>query len=183
MLYNVQDTYGGATLMIVAADAPIGALDAFAVREGFPPYSALDDVSEYTYTDDAGRLGAVFTNHEIVAVPVALPVRPLGVGQAGYGIVDAAGVTLVDAADSPKAALAEVAVELVLDALPADPTAPETLELVEAADRALAAGLGDAYIGSVPEGRDFVADGLEDNAVVTDRRELAEYLVDNLTAE
>jgi hypothetical protein len=35
----------------------------------------------------------------------------------------------------------------------------------------------------VPEGRDFVADGLEDNAVVTDRRELAEYLVDNLTAE
>jgi len=67
----------------------------------------------------------------------------------------------------------------VLAALPAD---GPPLAFVEAADRALEALPG--YIGSVPEGRRFVADVLlDEGAPEGGRLELATWLVDELTAE
>jgi len=102
-LYALQDAYGGTTYMLAAGETPIDALDAYAVREGFPRYSDLDDRDEYVYERFDGLIGAVFTNYELVAVPVTGPVKILGPGMNGYGVEDAAGVTILDGLESPEA--------------------------------------------------------------------------------
>jgi hypothetical protein len=185
-LFAIQDQYGGQTLMLTAAETPLKALDAYAVSEGFPPYSDLidaydhpDEKEGWIYQTRNGLTGAIFTNYEILAVPVTLPLR-VSLGQAGYAVLDAENVTLVDAAGSAKEAISGVAAHLVEAALP-DFAGP--LEHVEAADRALTAALGDAYVGSVPAGREFVAGVLEETEGLDDRKRLAVFLAAELTLD
>lgn len=106
-LYAVQDGYGGTTLMLTEAAEPVYALDAYAVREGFAPYSQLEEPDEYLYTTSGGLLGAVFTNSEIVAVPVVEPVR-YSIGMAGVAVIDANDNVITDAHDTEEEARAYV---------------------------------------------------------------------------
>jgi hypothetical protein len=59
---------------------------------------------------------------------------------------------------------------------------PTTLDFVRAADRILTEDDPD-YIGSTPEGRDFVADVLTGSPQYRTPQEIAAFLVANLTAE
>jgi hypothetical protein len=79
MLYAILDAYDqpftdAAPLAIVEADSSMGALDAFAEREGFAPYSS-PEAADYVYVrvgsfDDGTTLGAIFTNSEIAVYPL-----------------------------------------------------------------------------------------------------------------
>lgn len=72
-MYEIRDHITSPALMTVEAATPLAALDAYAVAEGFSPYSDLPTEGtdgEWTYTRPDGLLGAVFTNYEIVAVPL-----------------------------------------------------------------------------------------------------------------
>lgn len=68
--YDVCDIRSGEVLATVTADSPLAALDAYAVGEGFPPYSDLivdDPDGGFVYQMPDGTIGAVFTNYEITA--------------------------------------------------------------------------------------------------------------------
>lgn len=76
--YFVEHVYTGEALMgPVEAETPLEALDAYAVAEGFPPYSeiiadesiAADEREGWVHDRGDGSMSAVFTNYEIVAVP------------------------------------------------------------------------------------------------------------------
>lgn len=79
-LFAILD--GSACLAVVAAHDSLGALDAYAVREGFAPYSEIkgqelidaggDDFVYERGLDDGTTLGAVFTNYEIAVYPLSI---------------------------------------------------------------------------------------------------------------
>lgn len=116
MLYAVQTSYDGQTLLLTAADSPIEALDAYSKTQGMGAYSSLDEEGreEYLYEYPAGEngapaglLGAVHQNFEIVAVPVTLPLR-FGIEKAGVHVADAAGLWILDGYDTEEEAAAVV---------------------------------------------------------------------------
>lgn len=67
-----------AALAIVEADDSMGALDAFAVKQGFVPYSIHvqhEAGREDVYVrpgEDGTTLGAIFTNDEITVYPLTI---------------------------------------------------------------------------------------------------------------
>lgn len=86
-LYAILDAYsvtsrsaeGAEPLAIVEATTSLMALDAFALREGFGPYSALvvdpdheGCVYDRSVFKDGTTLGAVFCNTEIAVYPLSV---------------------------------------------------------------------------------------------------------------
>lgn len=68
--YDIEHVYTGEVLDSIEAETPLAALDAYAVKEGFVPYSELpveEGDGEWTYTLPDGRLAGIFTNYEISA--------------------------------------------------------------------------------------------------------------------
>lgn len=60
---------GDSPLWIGDAATPLDALDAYSFQEGFSSYRHPEN-TEAVYTLPDGRIGAVFTNYEIVATLV-----------------------------------------------------------------------------------------------------------------
>lgn len=185
-LYAVQDVYGGITLLLVAAESPLGALDAYCDRQQVARYSETLELGD-EYADGLvyelerdGRVltGAVYTNHELVAVPVEGPLE-LSVGQAGWGVSDAAGIWLTDACDTAEEARAvvlEAAGELGLElrerhSAIAGADVEHELEAAEqerayelaSADVVLALELADAHL--IADGLELLLDLVEEEAV------------------
>lgn len=80
--YEIRHVYTNDVLSSVEAETPLAALDAYAVAEGFVPYSELpqeedefgqlEDRWTFTIPDGvlAGSLAGTFTNYAIAAIEV-----------------------------------------------------------------------------------------------------------------
>lgn len=77
-LYVVSDRPDGTWILFtVEADSPLAALDAYAIAEGFAPYSEVSkaepELAPYAMPGRPNVLGACFANYEIFAMPCSEP--------------------------------------------------------------------------------------------------------------